>query len=223
MTHLPLQILLSVTAVVASFAVIPSIGHAAEIGSGFFCNGTTITNKRNKTVSLSSAKRTIQNKIDALGNSRSAKTKKAALKVVKSDLAACSNGTFFPGNIGGTYTGTLTRSAFNGSSSLCDYDETVSGSFVVTVDGATVSISGASGANPFHIPVSGKRKGSGYELTGTSGAVYRKNLKIVLSNVTDSTATFSAVRSGSAFSPIKKQFVTVCSVTYPDVTFSRLQ
>ncbi len=191
------------------------------IGSGYFCSGITIVNKRNKTVKLSVAKRNIQDKITALGNSSKNKSKRDALKAIKASLTACSNGTFLPGDIAGTYTGTLTRTSAAVGSSLCEDDPTLTGSFLVQVDGAKVFVTGA--INPFHIPVSGARKGNEYVLTGRTGSAYRSLLTLTLRNVSDISGDFSAVSSGSTYSPVKRKFVTVCQVHYEGTGFTRVK
>jgi hypothetical protein len=74
--------------------VFPPLSLAEDIGGGYTCTDSKIL-KNNKEVKLSKAKNAIQDKIDAIkGNTQKAKSKRAALKTIKSNLVSCSKGTF---------------------------------------------------------------------------------------------------------------------------------
>lgn len=206
-----------VSLLVALLFVSPPL-EAQEIGQGYTCDGTTILNKRNKTVKLSVAKSKIQEKIDALGNSKKDKDKRKALNAVKKSLIACSQGTFSPDNgggssdVAGTYSGILTRTSDASESSRCEDRASINSTFPVQVSGSTIKVDGS--INPFHIPVTGKAKGSGFELTGKKTGV---ELTLTVTNVTDTSADFAAVTSASV------QGRKVCEVTYSGVGFTRVQ
>lgn len=218
------KLLLSLIAVSIFTLTGASNVHAQEIGNGFRCEGTTILNKKNKVVPVAAAKRTIDVKINALGNSSKDKAKKAELKKVKTNLTACSKGTFVPDTgAAGTYTGTLTRTSFKGPSSACEYDATITGSFTITKNGNSYSSPAAQ--NPLQDPANlvGKKKGNAYVLSDSVGFAQRTVYTVTISNITPDSANIAVAQKGYAYSPIKRRFVELCHVNYAAAPFSRVQ
>ena len=192
-----------------------SYAEVQEIGSGFSCSDNTIVNSKNKVVKLGVARRKIQNKIDNLGGSAADKAKKAILKGIKAALKACTEGAFVPvSSMAGTYTGTLNRTSGTSQSALCEDRPSLEAIFPVEVNGSSIIVTGA--INPFHIPVSGSVKGSGFELTGKKGAVSSNvTLTLTATNVTQESADFEAKVVGVHINQ------KVCTVTYAGTGFVR--
>lgn len=193
-----------------TFLTAVSGAYAYEIGSGYSCDGTSIK-KNGKVVKLSVVKASIQAKINDLGNNPRNKTKKDALKQLKSQLIDCSKGVV-PVDAVGTYTGSLVRMTSSGTSTLCDDRNPISGTFIIESNGG-INLKAPDANHPINVNFFGRSTGTGFTLTGAEGVLFRSFWTLTATSVTESSAVFDLKLEGKK-PDIRGNYRPVCGYTW---------